>query len=95
MFGAILSFVAGLAGKILASLFGHKDPTPVELAASNATAQTELAGQEIADASIQKADATRIAADADLVHVVADAKPGQSDADTAAAIKRQFPDAYD
>ena len=92
MFGAILSFVTGLLGKLLGSLFGPKDPTPVQLAASNATAQTELAGQESANATEIKAADTRAAADAAVVSIVTE--PGQSDADTAAALKQQFPDAY-
>ena len=78
MWASILSFVAGLAGKLLASLFTPKDPTPVDLAASNATAQTNLAQQEASNAIISDAARTRTDADAGVLRESAEPAPAGS-----------------
>jgi hypothetical protein len=87
MLASVLSLVSWVLG-----LFKPKDTTAVELAASNATAQTELAGQESVNATEIKAASTRAAADAAVVSIVT--KPSATDATTSASIKEQFPDAY-
>jgi hypothetical protein len=97
MLGSIFSFVAGLLGKVLGSLFGKKDPTPVELAASNATAQTELVEQETASAIVEKASIARANADARVVRVVSGGSgsgetPGADrSASVNAELRKQFP----
>lgn len=62
---AILAFVTGLLGKLLGGLFGiHKDPTPVDLADSNARAQERLGQQEAVNEVVVKAADARADADA-------------------------------
>ena len=74
------SFLAGLVGKLLASLFSSKDPSAVNLAASNATAQTELANEEKANANLVANNSTRASADASVVR---EQSSGTLDADPA------------
>ena len=100
MWGAILSFVTGLLGKLLGGLFGiHKDPTPVDIADSNARAQERLGQQEAENAVITTADSARIDADAGVMRIAADTgtKPS-SDAPVTPfvqQVKRQLPDVFD
>lgn len=96
MWGAILSFVTGFAGKLLANLFGiHKDPTPVDLADSNARAQERLGQQEAENAVITTADSARIDADARVLRIAADtgikSSPNAPVTPLAEQAKRQFP----
>lgn len=95
-FGAIVSWV-------LEHFFGLKkasDPTPIELAASNATAQTELVQQEAANAVITSAAVARADASDRVVRTIADtpaaADPGTDRPPSAVklALKKQFPDDF-
>ena len=61
---AILSFILGLLGKALGSLFGKKDPTAVDLATSNARAQEQLKQEQAGNAILDKA--LRARSDADI-----------------------------
>lgn len=100
MIDMILSFVTGLLGKLLGGLFGlHRDPTPVDLADSNARAQERLGQQEAENAVVTTADAARIDADASIVRIATDTgiKPS-SDAPVTPfvqQVKRQLPDVFD
>lgn len=66
MIGAILAFVSGLLGKLMGGLFGSKDPTPVDLADSNARAQEQLTQEKASNAILTKAADARANADARL-----------------------------
>lgn len=89
-FGAIMSWV-------LEHVFGLKkvsDPSAVDLAASNATAQTELA-QETARAQIVETAATaRTAAAAGIVQVVTETGQPDNPSAVAAALAKRFPDDF-
>ena len=89
MIRALLSFVAGLLGKMLGGFFGHTAPTPVDLADSNARAREQLHQEEASNAILTKAIDVRTDADARVVRAVTGA-PG----DANAALKEQFPDAF-
>ena len=52
---------------VLSLIFGKKAPAIQDIAASNATAQTELAAQEAANAIETKAGTARAAADAGIM----------------------------
>ena len=81
MWAAIASFVLGLLGKMLGSRGAPNDPTAVDLAASNAAAQTELTAQENAHATLARDAADRTDADR---RVMRDSQgPGGLDADSA------------
>lgn len=84
--GSLLTWVLGL-------FFGKKSgPAIQDIAASNATAQAELAQQEASNAIDTKANASRIAGDAAIVRILA--KPGAVDPGANAAIAKEFPDAF-
>ena len=86
IFGSILSWV-------LSRFFGRAgEPSATAVAASNATATTELAEQEARNEITSKASAARNDANARVVRVLAD-KPAD-DASTVAALKKQFPDDF-
>lgn len=86
------SFAATFVTWLLGLIRGSKQATTEQMAASNATAQTELTQEENADANLAQASAARSAADAASLSIVT--KPGATNADTIAALKAKFPDAY-
>jgi hypothetical protein len=86
IFGAILSWV-------LSRFFGKAgEPSASAVAASNATAMTELKQEQAANEITNKASAARATADAAVVRVLADKHP--DDASTVADLKKQFPDDF-
>lgn len=92
MFGAIISFVTGLLGKLLGSLFGKKDPTPVELATAATRAQDVAAQEGAANEVLDKASRDRNDAGADIMRI--ESEPHADDAATRDAIAKQFPDDF-
>ena len=65
----MMSALGGLLGWLFRLIFGKRDPTEAELAASNATAQTQLASERaaneiITDGAAARADADRVRAQA-------------------------------
>lgn len=88
MLASAVSFVTWLLGL----LFGPRQPSAVDLSASNATAQTELSQEESTNANLAQSAAARAAADAAVLHIVT--KPGATDTTISADLKQQFPDAY-
>lgn len=91
MFGTIISFVAGLLGKLLGGLFGKKDPSPVELATKAATASTELAQESARVAIDESASGARADAQSNVVRIVTNT-PAAADAN--AKLREQFPDDF-
>lgn len=89
MMRAIISFVTGLLGKLLGSLFGKKDPTSVELATTATRAQDVAAQEGAANAIVDKASRARNDAGADIMRI--EAEPHPDDADIRDAIAKQFP----
>lgn len=68
MFGAIISFVTGLLGKLLGSLFGKKDPSVTQLAASNANVNAKANNLEAANEALVKGATANADVDARLLH---------------------------
>jgi hypothetical protein len=78
----MLALLTGLAGQaleyLLGRLFGPKEPTAIDLAASNASAQTQLAQEQTAHEIIAQAAAVRTDADARVLRESAEPAPAGS-----------------
>lgn len=86
------ALISTVVNWLLSLIFpARKGPSVEQLAASNATAQTELAQSENANADLSQADSARIVDDVAVMHNLV--KPSVVDSTINAAIAKQFPNA--
>ena len=91
MWSMILTAAMGLLKTVLGAVFGKKDPSAVDLAASNATAQAGLAQEKSANEVLTTAAAAGRDADARILRY--DTGAAQVTVDPAAPINKD-PEGY-
>lgn len=85
------TYIVKAALALLGLFTGRKDPTAVDLAASNATAQANLKQVEQASAIQDKASGARADASGTVVRVITNTPAA---ADVNGALAKQFPDDF-